>query len=63
MTVLDPAHASRIASAIDAVNRAAAVGMSPIPDALAILDAVAALQADLRGVLEAERRRSLMAIA
>lgn len=59
---LNAAHATRIAAAIAQVNAAAASGMSPLADCMSVLDAVSALQADLRGILEAERRRGLLAV-
>lgn len=62
MTTLDPSHAETIRQAIAQVNAAMSAGLSPTVDALAVLDAVAALQADLRGILEAERRRTLLAV-
>jgi hypothetical protein len=63
MPTLDSIHATRIADAIDHLNMACAAGLSPVADCLAALDAVEALQADLRCVLEAERRRGMMTVA
>lgn len=63
MTTLDPRHADAIREAIDRVNMTNAAGLSVAVDGFCLLDAIAALQADLRAVLESVRRRQEMCIA
>lgn len=54
---VDLRHAMRITEAVAALNCAVVSGRSALPSGLALLNAIEALQGDLRAVLEAERGR------